>query len=138
MTMFDDTINIQATPDMVWHEVYKIARRGQIIFEEPGHSVVAVTSRGYIYLLEQKMGQTTDLRHVIGNADKVKAALNTHQDVTAALDELGPVTPSQSFLQALFSSLLDTFGGTLSPRIEGEEYLKTIKKKAERKARAEK
>jgi tetratricopeptide (TPR) repeat protein len=120
---------------MVWHEVYKAARRGRIIFEEPGHSVVAAGSltRGYIYLLEQQTDRSTDLRHIIENADRVQAALNTHQDVTAALDELAPHTDtlSPTFLQ----TLLGTFLGSLSPAISGEEQIQQIKKKAERAAR---
>ena len=138
MAMFDETENIQAPPDMVWHEVNKAANRGRIIFEEPGHSIVAVGSldRGYNYLLEQRTDRSTDLRHIIENANRVQAALSTNQDFTAALNELAPPTepPSQSLIQILNGLFL----AVLLPANEGEEQIQQIKKRAERKARGAK
>ncbi len=128
MALFDRTITIQAPPEMVWEEANQAARKGTIVREETQRLVVATeTGMGYVYLLSPQADGSTRLRHSVGSAAAIQAALSNGQDMAAALDALvrQPDSPGAMALDLLLTLV------KLSPDALGERQQEEIRKKAE-------
>ena len=134
MDVFDKTIQIQASPGLVWKEARKFAKKGRIKVEKEPEILVSKGSLkiGYVYLISPLSDGTTQLRHVVAPISAVEDALASSQPLPDALDQINqhPDTLSEAVAGGFMGMLeFPTFEET------GEGQLNQIKKRAERKSR---
>ena len=133
MEVFDKTIQIQASPDIVWKEARKFARKGRIKLEKEPEILVSKGSLkiGYVYLISSLSDGTTQLRHVVAPISAIEDALASSLPFPDALDQINqhPDTLSEAVAGGFMGMLeFPTFEET------GEGQLAKIKKRSERKA----
>jgi hypothetical protein len=133
MNTFDKMITIQASPDLVWQESRRFAKKGRIISEENQQLLVSIGTLkiGYVYFINEQPDGSTQLRHVIGMKSAIEEALASSRPLPDALNGITLHTDTVSeVIAGFFLTFLQfpTFEET------GEGQLKKIKSRAERAA----
>lgn len=89
MALFDRTIHIQAPRGIVWPRVRRLPSGWRVLLDQPDSLLVAADGGlGYVYLLERQADGSTRLRHLVEGESIIGEALETGQDLLAAL--VGP------------------------------------------------
>jgi hypothetical protein len=133
MDTFDKTISIQASPDLVWKEARRFAKKGRIISEKNHQLLVSIGKLkiGYVYLIHKQPDGSTLLRHVISSESAIRKALGSNRPISDELDEIDADTETVSeTVSGLFKSFLEF----PEPETIGEDQLSKIRSRAERAA----
>ena len=130
MNVFDKTITIQASPNYVWEEALRFARKGRIKVRKENSLLVSKGTLmiGYVYFLEEQPGGSTLLRHVIGRPSAIEKAIESTRPLADALDEIAAHKDTVSeTIVGIFMDLLQF----PPPENLGERHMSSIKSKAE-------
>ncbi|MGD8815501.1 MAG: hypothetical protein PVI78_13600 [Anaerolineales bacterium] len=143
MTIFDESVIVQASPTLVWNEAYKLARRGRITHQEPNRFLVATQLKmAYVYLLEEQADRSTCLRHIIDTAAKVREAMESDPDRWKAMDSLATLTATTErknlgIVSKVAGLAVGLFAGADLPSLRemGAAQIAQVKKRAEKSAK---
>jgi hypothetical protein len=94
MSIYDRTVYIKASPEIVWKKLDLSGRIGTLLREEPNRlSITECDGTAYVYLLEQQEDGFTNLRGFADKSSGVKEIISSY-DIPSKLNILSSVENS--------------------------------------------